>query len=143
MHPRDLSRRDFSQLSLAAIGGLCAGAGASAAQDSKNGPTVDAMLLLKDQPNVCRGLNTCKERGKGKHDCAGQCSCATAKHITCNGNNDCKGTGGCGGYPGQNTCKKRGHCNVPLTEKTWAIARAQFEHLMKDTAKKFGNAPKK
>jgi hypothetical protein len=143
MASRKCSRRDFSHLSLAALGGLTLGTGSRPDQDSKAGATVDPALLLKDQPNVCRGLNTCKGRGKGEHKCAGECSCATAPSITCNGNNDCKGNGGCGGYPGQNTCKQRGHCNVPLTEKTWTIARAQFEHLMKDAGKKFGNAPKK
>src|SRR5262245_43359328 len=99
MKSTKFSRRDFSQLSMAAIGGLYAGAG-GLSQDTKAGAVhVDPSLLLRDQPNVCRGLNTCKSRGKGKHDCAGQGSCATAPSITCNGNNDCKGNGGCGGYP--------------------------------------------
>jgi hypothetical protein len=112
-------------------------------QDSKPTILVDPALLLKDGPNVCRGLNTCKGKGKPDHECAGQSTCATAPAITCTGNNDCKGKGGCGGYPGQNTCKGRGHCDVPLTEKTWEIARKQFEQIMKDAGRKFGEAPKK
>ena len=56
--------------------------------------------------------------------------------------NDCKGQGGCGGYPGQNTCKSKGHCATPLKKETWAIARKQFEQLMEETGKKVGPAPK-
>ena len=142
---RRVSRRIFSQnLTLAALGGLAAGS--LAGQDSSKPAlkcNIDPTLLVDTEPHVCRGLNTCKTRGKEGHKCAGECTCATAPAITCHGNNACKGLGGCGGYPGQNTCKKRGHCNVPLNDKTWPIARTQFEHLMKDMGKKFGNAPKK
>lgn len=139
-----VSRRDFSRLGLAAVAGLCAGSGAAFGQESQPVLLVDPSLLLKDKdPNVCRGLNTCKTRGKPGHDCAGQSTCATAPSIKCSGNNTCKGLGGCGGYPGQNTCKGKGHCDVPLTEKTWEIARKQFEQLMKDAGRKFGPAPKK
>lgn len=101
---------------------------------------VDPALLLQD-PNVCRGLKSCKGKGKGDHSCAGQGACATVKAHACNGMNDCKGQGGCGGYPGQNSCKEQGHCAVPLSKNSWALARKQFEHLMKDMDKKFGAAP--
>lgn len=137
-----LSRRDFSKLSAAAFTGLLAGTTAAMAQDTEPMVFVDASLLLKD-PNVCRGLNTCDGKGKGSHSCAGQGACATVDAHSCAGENDCKGQGGCGGYPGQNTCSSKGHCAVPLSEKTWAIARKQFEHLMKDAGKKVGAAPPK
>src|SRR5688572_16995705 len=75
MGSSQFSRRDFSQLTMAAIGGLCMGAGTPGPQDTKQDSkeakvaiSVDPALLLKDEPNVCRGLNTCKTRGKGKHD---------------------------------------------------------------------------
>jgi hypothetical protein len=100
---------------------------------------VDASLLLQD-PNVCRGLNTCQGKGKGSHSCAGQSACSSVAQHSCNGTNECKGQGGCGGYPGQNACKEQGHCAVPLSKETWLIARKQFEHLMKDTGQTFGAA---
>jgi hypothetical protein len=149
MQEKHVSRRDFSRLALAAAGGIAAGSVAafaqegSATRDSKEKKDefpVDAKLLLED-PNVCRGLNTCQGKGKGDHACAGQGACATVEAHACHGTNDCKGQGGCGGYPGQNTCSEKGHCAVPLGEKAWATARKQFEHLMKDLDKLFGPAP--
>lgn len=146
MSQRDVSRRHFHRLSMAAFGGLTAGAASTAlAQqkaDDKSKLKVDPALLLSE-PHTCRGLNTCKGEGKGKHECAGQGACASVAAHSCAGQNECKGQGGCGGYPGQNTCKGAGHCAVPLQEKTWALARKQFEQLMKDAGKTVGGAPKK
>jgi len=135
-----VSRRDFSMLAAAAVGGLVAGGNPAEAQE-KPEIFVDPSLLLIGDPNVCRGLNACNGKGKGSHACAGQGVCATVAAHSCQGQNACKGQGGCGGYPGQNTCKEKGHCAVPLSEKTWAIARKQFEHLMSDVGKKVGAAP--
>lgn len=143
---QSVQRRDFHKLTMAAFGGLVAGATVNSAQaqkkDEKPKVSVDPALLL-EEPHSCKGLNTCKGKGKGeKNACAGQGACATAKAHDCKGMNDCKGQGGCGGYPGQNTCKSKGHCAVPLSKETWAIARKQFEHLMEDAGKKVGPAPK-
>ncbi|MBI4556737.1 MAG: hypothetical protein HY706_04075 [Candidatus Hydrogenedentes bacterium] len=143
MTPKNVTRRDFSKLAAAALCGTLVGATALA-QEKKLDTSkiqVEPSLLLED-PNVCRGINTCQGKGKGDHACAGQSACATAKDHSCSGHNDCKGQGGCGGYPGQNTCKEKGHCAVPLSKDTWPIARKQFEHLMKDMGQKFGSAPK-
>lgn len=141
-----LQRRDFHKLALASMGGIVAAGDTAAAQDAKKDAkpkvSVDPALLLQE-PHTCRGINTCKTKGRGaKNACAGQGACATVKAHACQGMNDCKGQGGCGGYPGQNACKGKGHCAVPLSKATWAIARKQFEHLMKDAGKKVGNAPK-
>lgn len=141
-----VQRRDFHKLTMAAFGGLVAGATASMAQaqkkDEKLKLNVDPSLLL-EEPHSCKGLNTCKGKGKGeKNACAGQGACATAKAHDCKGMNDCKGQGGCGGYPGQNTCKSKGHCATPLKKETWTLARKQFEQLMEDAGKKVGPAPK-
>lgn len=38
------------------------------------------------------------------------------KHITCGGENDCKGQGGCDATPGENDCKGQGHCHVSLMD---------------------------
>ncbi len=147
MPQSELKRRDFHKLAAAALGGLAAGAAgtALAAQEKdKEEPElpVDPALLL-DEPHVCRGLNTCKNKGKGsRNNCAGQGACAAVGKHSCNGENDCKGQGGCGGYPGQNTCKGKGHCAVPLSEEAWALARKQFEELTTATGKKVGKAPK-
>jgi hypothetical protein len=142
---RPCSRRDFTKLATAATVGLAIGTGARA-QDSKKALKieVDPALLIDADPHVCRGLNSCKGKGRGGgNECAGQGSCATAPSITCSTNNACKGKGGCGGYPGQNTCKAKGECAVPLTKEIWTIARKQFEQLMKAQGRKVGKAPLK
>lgn len=144
MDEKNVSRRNFSRLSLAAAAGMVAASGVAMAQKEKKKDgaayPVDPALLLQD-PNVCRGLNTCKGKGKGEHACAGLGACATVEAHACNGHNECKGQGGCGGYPGQNNCKEHGHCAVPLSKESWALARKQYEHLMKDLGQKFSPAP--
>lgn len=142
-----VSRRNFSKLAVAAAGGMFAGSRVAGAQEGSEGKEngefpVDAALLLAE-PNVCRGLNSCEGHGKNAadHACAGQSACSTVAEHSCHGTNECKGQGGCGAYPGQNTCQGKGHCAVPLSEKTWSTARKQFEHLMKDMGKEFGNPP--
>lgn len=144
MAARNVSRRDFSKLATVAVGGMIAGSRAAMGQDAKKdeGFPVDPKLLLED-PNVCRGLNSCDGKGKGDHACAGQSACSTVEAHSCNGMNECKGRGGCGGYPGQNACKEQGHCAVPLSKESWSLARKQFEHLMRGMDKDFGKAPRK
>ncbi len=136
-----LSRRDFNRLTLAAFGGVVLGtalSGRAADKDDKHNPS----LLLQDK-HVCRGLNTCKGKGKpSSNSCAGMGNCAIAEKHSCNGSNSCKGQGGCGEYPGQNSCKGQGSCEVPLNEKTWKTARKAFEAQMKKVGKTFGDAPK-
>ncbi|MCI0744001.1 MAG: hypothetical protein L0Y58_01220 [Verrucomicrobia subdivision 3 bacterium] len=137
-----LSRRDFGKLTVAAFSGVLLGstlAGRAADKDAKPDPK-----LLLAEPHTCRGLNTCKGKGKGSENaCAGQGNCATAEKHSCKGENTCKGQGGCGEYPGQNSCKGLGSCEVPLKEKTWKTARKAFEGQMKKAGKTFGDAPKR
>ena len=158
-----LNRRDLNRLALAALGGLASGAligcGPAASTpppDSdkpapdKNTPkdqpaAADTPRLLQD-PHVCRGINTCKNKGKKEtmNECAGQGHCATVKSHSCQGMNDCKGQGGCGDNPGENECKGKGGCAVPLDagkKMTWQKARKRFEELMKKANKTFGDAP--
>ena len=153
-----MNRRDWNRLALAALGGLVTGtlagtltgcsrttsqvakqdAGKSGGGDEKSSP------LLQD-PHVCRGLNTCKNKGKPRttNECAGHGSCATVAAHDCNGMNECKGQGGCGNNPGENACKGKGGCAVPLTDKTWPKARKRFEELMSKAGKQVGDAPAK
>jgi hypothetical protein len=145
MTPSGPSRRDFAGLAAAALGGLLVGTHQAAAQDKekdKDKGKKKKNPLLSDK-HVCRGLNTCKNKGKGKNACAGQGNCATAKAHTCAGDNECRGQGGCGTNPGENECKGKGKCHVPLKDAAWAKARKRFEQLMKADKQKFGNAPKK
>jgi hypothetical protein len=144
MDGSQMNRRDFQRLTAAALGGVIGGSTmlrhAVAADDTGKS--------LLEEPHVCRGLNTCKEKSgcggtKGKNACAGQGGCATAEKHDCKGQNTCKGQGGCGEHPGENTCKAKGTCEVPLKDKTWDKARANFEAAMKKAGKKFGPAPKK
>jgi hypothetical protein len=54
---------------------------------------------------------------------------------------DCGGAV-CGENPGENDCKGKGGCAVPLDpKKTWPKARKRFEELMTRASKKFGDAP--
>lgn len=148
------NRRQLLHLAVSALAGLVAGAGCDSA--AKHGITKDAgktgkdstadgMPRLLQDPHVCRGINTCKNKGKTgtTNECAGQAHCATVAAHDCNGMNDCKGQGGCGEIPGQNECKGKGGCEVPLSDKTWPKARKRFEELMTKAAKKFGDAPTK
>jgi hypothetical protein len=153
MNDKFLNRRDLHRLALAALGGLAAGAVVGCGSNSPtNGPAAadkdsqaDATPRLLQDPHVCRGINTCKNKGKKgtTNECAGQAHCATVSAHDCNGMNDCKGLGGCGENPGQNECKGKGGCEVPLSDKTWPKARKRFEELMTKAGKKFGDAPAK
>jgi hypothetical protein len=131
----DVSRRDFGKLTLAALGGVVAGAlltGRTVWAEEKAGG---------GDKHLCCGLNACKGQGAdGKNDCAGQGSGATVEAHGCSGMNNCKGLGG-GDNPAANDCKGKGGCNVPLSGDGWKKARASFEASMKKAGKKFGPAP--
>ncbi len=164
MNKQNMSRRDMNRLVVAAIGGLLTGAysgcGGQTVGDGK--PTATPLRsaeskpqaeivaaanqprLLQD-PHVCRGINTCRNKGKPgtMNSCAGEAHCATVPAHDCNGMNDCKGQGGCGENPGENECSGKGGCAVPLSDKTWPKARKRFEELMAGAGKRFQEAPAK
>lgn len=134
-----VSRREFGKLTMAAFGGVLLGTtlAVQGAESEKHDPA----LLMQDK-HTCRGLNTCKGKGKGgDNSCAGTGNCATAEAHSCKGDNACKGQGGCGEHPGENSCKGQGGCDVPLKEKTWKKARKAFEAQMKKAGKTVGEAP--
>jgi hypothetical protein len=147
-----LTRRQLSRLAVAALGGLAAGCGggkptdAAPTEPGKETPPGEAKAhpILSD-PHICRGINTCKNKGKTgtTNECAGQGSCATASAHDCQGQNACRGQGGCGEHPGENECKGKGACEVPLKDATWTKARKKFEEVMTAAGKKFGAAPAK
>jgi hypothetical protein len=156
MNDPTLSRRDLNRLTFAALGGLVTGALAgcgggpttkdkAADKKDKDDKTADATPRLLQDPHVCRGINTCKNKGKKgtTNECAGRAHCATVAAHDCNGMNACKGQGGCGEHPGENECKGKGGCEVPLSDKTWPKARKRFEELMTKAGKQFGDAPPK
>jgi hypothetical protein len=153
MTERKFTRRQMTRLALAALGGLVAGCGQDAKPSQgraigKSGPSASdqaAKRPILSDPHVCRGINTCKNKGRSgtTNECAGQGHCATAAAHECQGHNACRGQGGCGEHPGENECKGKGACEVPLTDKTWAKARATFEAAMKSAGQKFGAAPAK
>ena len=152
MNGTTLNRRDVTRLALAALGGLVTGALAGcggnpttegkAPADAGSGEKLSRLL---EDPHVCRGINTCKNKGKKgtTNECAGQAHCATVTAHDCNGMNACKGQGGCGEHPGENECKGKGGCEVPLSDKTWPKARKRYEELMTKAGKKFADAPPK
>ena len=154
MNDKTLNRRDLCRLALAALGGLTAGTLAgcggartqtAAGKKDEEDKEADATPRLLQDPHVCRGINTCKNKGKKgtTNECAGQAHCATVAAHDCNGMNDCKGQGGCGEHPGENACKGQGACEVPLSDKTWPKARKRYEELMTRAGKKFGDPPPK
>ncbi|HEY0983838.1 MULTISPECIES: hypothetical protein [unclassified Schlesneria] len=157
-----MDRREFQQLSLAALCGVVAGvnlgcsnggggAGTPAAAPAAPGAaaaanqinlTPEAEALIMDEPHTCRGLNSCKGLGRDKENaCAGQGTCASVADSVCGGHNDCKGQGGCGENPGMNSCKGQGGCHIPLMSSAWETARTAFEAAMKKNGKEFGAAP--
>lgn len=164
----DLSRREFNRLTAAAFGGVVAGslAGCSdgddppatdttdtdtTAADADTTDTTDVAAepaeegsLLLGEKHVCRGLNQCKGQGAGGgNDCAGMGACATIAAHECASQNECKGQGGCGEKPGENACKTKGSCAVPLMDHAWDKARTNFEAAMKEAGKEAGAAPEK
>ena len=139
MNPSGMNRRDFQRLTLAAFGGLVAGATVV-----NRGLGAEEVNPLLSEPHVCRGLNTCKAKGAGKENaCAGTGACATATAHECATLNSCKGQGGCGAAPGENKCKSMGQCAVPLKDEAWSKARKRFEELMAKAGKQVGPAPAK
>lgn len=156
MTSSDLDRRDFHRLTVAAFGGLLAGAAgcgetkppptaaAPAAKSDELVLSAEAETLILDEPHTCRGLNTCKELGRSKDNaCAGQGTCASVADHACATQNECKGQGGCGQDPGMNACKGQGSCHIPLMDNAWDTARKAFEAAMKKQGKTFGAAPAK
>ena len=147
----DMTRRNFSKLSVAAFGGLVAGTGLIGCESTPTGGGGHDASLLTKEPHACKGLNTCKGNGacktagnecKGKNSCAGTGKCASVAHHGCHKENACAGQGGCGEYPGQNKCKSQGACSVPLGKDTWVKARSAFVREMTKQGKKVGAAPK-
>jgi hypothetical protein len=146
MQDHELNRRDFSKLTMAAFGGMIAGTAVSlSAAEEKESKKDSKKNPLLVEPHVCKGLNTCKNKGKGgDNDCAGQGTCAAAEAHSCKKENDCRGLGGCGPKPGENACKGLGGCEVPMKHQAnWKKARARFETLMTQEGKKVGPAPEK
>jgi hypothetical protein len=161
MNPPGMDRREFHQLTIAALSGVIAGttAGCNNAPPPPVRPTPVATTttapaavvlsaaaeeLIMDEPHTCRGLNSCKGKGRSKENaCAGQGTCASVADSHCGGHNDCKGQGGCGEKPGMNDCKGQGGCHIPLMDSAWETARAAFETAMKKNGKDFGTAPPK
>ncbi len=169
MSLNELNRRDFHRLSMAAMGGVMAGAvagcqeqkpavlppaitppGTPAAPATPGTPAVVAStgdVPAKLEAHLCRGLNACKGQGggadTGKNACAGLGECATVKEHGCGEMNECKGLGGCGDTAGANECKGKGGCHVPLMDDAWKLVRKRFEEKMNTDGKKFGEAPPK
>lgn len=136
MTTNPLDRRQFNQLTAAALGGMIAGAAIGCSPEE---PAASAAVAEK---HLCRGLNSCKGKGAGGDNaCAGQGACATVQHNSCGGNNECKGFGGCGEEVGANACKGQGGCQIPLMESAWETMRTRFEERMKTEGKEFGPAP--
>ncbi|WP_437185627.1 twin-arginine translocation signal domain-containing protein [Planctomicrobium sp. SH668] len=162
MSSNDLNRRDFHQLTMAAVGGLMAGTfvgcdpakktdgpapatpPATPAPGAETPAEAEQTSLLMQEKHVCRGLNMCKNQGvSGENTCAGQGTCATYALHECAQQNECKGQGGCGTNAGENACKAQGGCHLPLMDHAWESARKRFEEAMKKSGKEVGVAPPK
>ena len=156
-----VNRRGFHELAMGALAGMLAGAGGSEAAAQPAPPkakrAVRANLLLQE-PNICRGLNICKGKGRGDgfggpNKCVGQSVCATAPEHVCASHNTCRGLGACDegdprkyqvNYPGENTCQGLGACGVPIPAKKdhiWVQARRRFVAVLEDAGGRAGPAP--
>lgn len=160
MQSPTVSPRNFGKMTLAALGGMVAGAvtlslsgcsnqpGANPTTGSTpkpSEPTAATATAATGEKHACAGLNGCQGQGvDGKNACAGQGGCAsTAMKHECKGHNACKGQGGCGEAMGTNECKGHGNCAVPIKDKeAWKMARQKFEDKMKAAGKEVGPAPK-
>lgn len=143
MEQEKVNRRQFNELTSAALGGLLAAA-AGCEQAKKEPASVAVEDVAAKEMHVCRGLNTCKGKGKdGKNACAGQGVCATAQAHSCHGENACKGQGGCGANPAENSCRGQGACSVPLMDSAWKKVRARLEQQMTKQGQTLGEAPPK
>lgn len=138
---KSFTRRDFTKLTTAALGGAVAGASflGSGLQPAR------AQVGEGDydpSKHACRGLNECSGLGAGgDNDCAGQGTCATVNN-TCAGSNECKYQGGCGAEPANNECAGEGGCHTPISDADkWAKARELFEERMAAAEKEVGPAP--
>lgn len=110
----------------AAVAGILSGAfGASCSKQEPSAPALSMVL----EKHVCKGFNSCKQKGgcktgdngcAGKNSCKGKGGCATVDKHSCAGQNTCKGLGGCGsgdnGCKAKNSCKGKGGCQVPVME---------------------------
>ena len=151
MRSDDLTRRDFSKLTMAALAGAAIGCGKASEASTPAKAKAAALKEVKDdslllnEPHVCRGLNACKGTARGGGNaCAGQGQCATAKAHGCGGRNACKGQSGCGASPGENACKGQGHCGVPITmDPAWNKVRKALQGLAKKHGFELGPAPKR
>lgn len=163
MNKHELNRRDFHRLTMAAFGGVVAGAAAGCGEEKPppaapglpvppqigqsppKGADGNEVAASESEPHACHGLNACKNQGaSGKNDCAGQGTCATKSwHHSCGGQNECKGQGGCGENATQNECKTQGACHIPLMDPAWKKARAHFTEKMEKAGKKVGIDPGK
>jgi hypothetical protein len=161
MKPSELNRRDFSKLTVAALGGMMAGSaigcgggednvetapatggGAGGGETTGTETTETETTVAAAEKHVCRGLNACKGLDKDHSNaCAGQGACATAEHHVCATENACKGQGGCGETAGKNECRGQGGCSVPLHGGIWETVREQFTTAMKGLDKTVGEAP--
>ena len=138
MAGQPIDRREFTQLTAAALAGLAAGGTMGCNGD----PKPVATTSTAGDKHLCRGLNECKGHGaSGKNDCRGQGDCATVEHHACGGDNTCKGLGGCGPSAGANDCKGQGGCHVPLMEEAWKTVRTRLEDKWGTAKEKFGDAP--
>lgn len=166
MSGSDLDRREFHRLTMAAFGGVLAGAAVGCNNGGGNAPaakpagaptagtkpaaadapklalTDKQVELLTDDVHTCRGLNACKAKGRSKeNECAGQGSCASVADHDCGTLNECATQGGCGSTAGINECKGKGGCHIPLMDDAWKQARTAFEVAMKKVGKDVGAAP--
>jgi hypothetical protein len=141
MSRSEFDRRKFNQLAAAALGGMAAGVVVGCGGAKTEAPS---NVVADADMHLCRGLNECKEKGKGSNNtCRGQGNCATAKDHSCHGENDCKGQGGCGDTVGLNECKGKGGCEVPLMDAAWKTVRQRMEAKWKAANETFAPPPAK
>ena len=141
MSNSEFNRRQLQRLTLAAFGGMMAGASVAQAKDEVPKKDKDKNPLL-GEPHVCRGLNVCKALGVDKKNA---CAVRAFRH----GESAHVSHAQRMSRPGRLRRAPRRELlqsprrMVPLMDKTWDKARKRFEELMKKDKKEFGEAPPK
>ena len=93
----------------------------------------DNLPLLLHDPHVCRGINTCKDKGKvgTTNECAGQGHCPRSTPTPARARTTARATAAATTTPARTSAAARAlHVPLSVPKFTWHKARIRFEELM-------------
>ena len=145
MDGSQMNRRDFQRLTAAALGGVIGGSMHAPPRrcGRRHGEVAAGRTPRLSRAEHLQGEKRLRRDQRQERHVPAKAAAPRPRSTTAKARIPAKGQGGCGEHPGENTCKAKGSCEVPLKDKAWDKARANFEAAMKKAGKKFGPAPKK